>query len=67
VYFITEARKNMDLLNNLNEILEYCRNYRESVIVSNNSEGRFAVMTEEIYEELIGKSRNEVISLRKKG
>jgi len=57
----------MDLLNNLNEILEYCRNYRESVIVSNNSEGRFAVMTEEIYEELIGKSRNEVISLRKKG
>jgi len=57
---MTEAIKNMDLLNNLSEILEHCRNYREPVIVSNNGEGRFAVMTEETYEELIGKSRNEL-------
>ena len=57
---MTEARKNLDFLNNLSEILEYCRNYREPVIVSNNGEGRFAVMTEETYEELIGKSRNEL-------
>jgi prevent-host-death family protein len=57
---MTEALKSMDLLNNFGEILEYCRNYREPVIVSNNGEGRFAVMTEETYEELIGKSRNEL-------
>jgi PHD/YefM family antitoxin component YafN of YafNO toxin-antitoxin module len=62
-----EARKNMDLLNNLGEILEYCRNYREPVIVSNNGEGRFAVMTEETYEELIGKSKNELYSALQAG
>jgi len=64
---MTKARKNMDLLNNLSEILEYCRNYREPVIVSNNGEGRFAVMTEETYEELIGKSRNELYSALQAG
>jgi len=57
---MTEAIKSMDLLNNLSEILEHCRNYREPVIASNNGEGRYAVMTEETYEELIGKSRNEL-------
>jgi len=62
-----ETRKNMDLLNNLSEILEYCRNYREPVIVSNNGEGRFAVMTEETYEELIGKSRNELYNALQMG
>ena len=53
-------KKNMDLLNNLSEILEYCSNYREPIIVSNNGNGKFAVMTEETYNELIGKSRNEL-------
>jgi len=62
-----EAKKNMDLLNNLSEIIEYCKNYRELVIVSNNGEGRFAVMTEETYEELIGKSRNELYSALQAG
>jgi len=61
------ARKNMDIINNLSEILEYCRNYREPVIVSNNGEGRFAVMTEETYEELIGKSRNELYNALQMG
>ena len=64
---MTEARKNMDLLNNLSEILEYCRNYRVPVIVSNNGEGRFAVMTEETYEELIGKSRIELYNALQMG
>jgi len=64
---MTEARKNMDLLNNLSEILEYCKNKREPVIVSNNGEGRFAVMTEETYEELIGKSRNELYNVLQAG
>jgi PHD/YefM family antitoxin component YafN of YafNO toxin-antitoxin module len=64
---MTETIKKMDLLNNLSEILEHCRNYREPVIVSNNGEGRFAVMTEETYEELIGKSRNELYNALQMG
>ena len=64
---MTEAKKSMDFLNNLSEILEYCKNYREPIIVSNNGEGRFAVMTEETYEELIGKSRNELYNALQMG
>ena len=64
---MTETIKNMDLLSNLSEILDHCRNYREPVIVSNNGEGRFAVMTEETYEELIGKSRNELYNALQMG
>jgi len=33
------VKKSMDFLNNLNEILEYCQNYKEPVIVSNNGQG----------------------------
>ncbi|MCL1812516.1 MAG: type II toxin-antitoxin system prevent-host-death family antitoxin [Treponema sp.] len=54
------ASKSMDLLNNLSEILEYCTNNGEPVIVTNNGQGRFALMTEERYKELIGKSKNEL-------
>ena len=54
------VRKSLDFLNNLNEFLDYCKNYNEPVIVSNNDQGRFAVMTEEAYKELIGKSKNEL-------
>ena len=53
-------RKSIDFLDNLNEILEYCKNYKEPIIVSNNDHERFAVMTEETYDEIIGKSRNEL-------
>jgi PHD/YefM family antitoxin component YafN of YafNO toxin-antitoxin module len=52
--------KSMDFVNNLNEILEYCQNYKEPVFASNNGQGRFAVMSEETYEELVGKSRIEL-------
>jgi len=52
--------KNMDFVNNLNEILEYCQNYKEPVFVSNNGQGKFAVMSVETYEELVGKSRIEL-------
>jgi len=52
--------KSMDFVNNLNEILEHCQNYNEPVFASNNGKGRFAVMSEETYDELIGKSRNEL-------
>jgi len=60
-------RKSMDFLNNLSEFLDYCKNYKEPVIVSNNDQGRFAVMTEEAYEELIGKSKNELYSALQAG
>jgi PHD/YefM family antitoxin component YafN of YafNO toxin-antitoxin module len=52
--------KSMDFVNNLNEILERCQNYKEPVFASNNGKGKFAVMSEETYEELIGKSKNEL-------
>ena len=61
------VKKSMDFLNNLNEILEYCKNNKEPIIVSNNGQGRFAVMTEERYEELIGKSKNELYSALQAG
>jgi len=60
-------RKTMDLLNNFNEILEYCRNNREPVFVTNNGSGRLAVMSEEAYEDLIGKSRNELYNALQAG
>jgi len=61
------VRKSMDFLNNLSEFLDYCKNYKEPVIVSNNDQGRFAVMTEEAYEELIGKSKKELYSALQAG
>jgi PHD/YefM family antitoxin component YafN of YafNO toxin-antitoxin module len=59
-YYMPAVTKSMDFANNLNEILEYCQNYKEPVFVSNNGQGRFAVMSEETYEELVGKSRIEL-------
>ena len=47
-------QKTMDLVDNFNEILEYCQNYRKPVFVSNNGSGRLAVMSEETYEEITG-------------
>ena len=54
------VRKSMDLLKNFNEILEHCKNYKEPVFVTNNGSGRLAVMSEELYDELIGKSKNDL-------
>ena len=59
--------KTMDFYKNLNEILEYCRNNKEPVIATSNGQGKFAVMTQEIYEELIGNSRNELYSALQAG
>ena len=48
-------RKNTDLLNNYNEIREFCKNYREPIFLTNNGEGELAVMSIEAYEELVGR------------
>ena len=59
--------KSMDFLNNLNEILEYCQNYRKPVFATNNGQGEFYVMTKDTYEDLIGKSRKELYNALQAG
>ena len=59
--------KTMDFYTNLNEILDYCKNYNEPVIATNNGQGNYAIMTQEIYEELIGNSRNELYNALQMG
>ena len=54
-------RKTTDLLSNLSEILQFCQNYREPVYVTDDDQKEQVVMLSvEAYEELIGKSRNEL-------
>ena len=48
-------RNSADLLNNFNEILEFCRNYREPIFLTHNGKGELAVMSIDAYEELVGK------------
>ena len=59
--------KTMDFYKNLSEILEYCQNKKEPVSATGNGQGRFIVMTEDTYEELFGKSRNELYSALQAG
>ena len=59
--------KTMDFYKNLSEILEYCRNNNRPVIATGNGQGKFAVMPQEIYEELIGNSRKELYSALQAG
>ena len=48
-------RKTTDLLNNFNEILEFCQNYIEPIFLTDDGQGKLAVMSMESYEELIGR------------
>ena len=48
-------RNNADLLNNFNEIREFCQNYKEPIFLTNNGQGELAVMSIDVYEELVGK------------
>ncbi|MCL2721419.1 MAG: type II toxin-antitoxin system Phd/YefM family antitoxin [Treponema sp.] len=59
--------KTMDFYTNLKEILDYCQNNKEPVIATGNGQGKFAVMTQEIYEELIGNSRKELYNALQAG
>jgi PHD/YefM family antitoxin component YafN of YafNO toxin-antitoxin module len=65
-------RKSTDLLNNFNEIREFCQNYREPLFLTNDGQGELAVMSIETYEELAGKLElysliNEGLDQRKQG
>ena len=49
-------RKTSDFLNNFNEILKFCQNYKEPVYVTDDDQKEQAVMMSvEAYEELIGR------------
>jgi len=48
-------RNSVDLLNNFNEIREFCQNYKEPIFLTNNGQGELAVMSIDVYEELVGK------------
>jgi PHD/YefM family antitoxin component YafN of YafNO toxin-antitoxin module len=49
-------RKKTDLLNNFNEVIEFCHNYRKPVYVTDDDQKEQAVMMSvEAYEELIGR------------
>jgi len=48
-------RNSADLVNNFNEIREFCHNYREPIFLTNNGQGELAVMSIEAYEELTGR------------
>jgi len=61
------ATKTMDFYKDLSEILEYCKNNNRPVIATSNGQGKFAVMPQEIYEELIGNSKNELYSALQAG
>jgi len=47
-------RRSTDLLNNFNEIREFCLNYREPIFLTNEGQGELAVMSIETYEEISG-------------
>ena len=47
-------RNSNDLIYKLNEIREFCQNYREPIFLTNNGQGELAVMSIETYEEIAG-------------
>jgi len=48
-------RNSADLVNNFNEIREFCKNFREPIFLTNNGKRELAVMSIEAYEELVGR------------
>jgi PHD/YefM family antitoxin component YafN of YafNO toxin-antitoxin module len=49
-------RKTADLMNNFNEIIQFCKNNREPIYVTDDDQKEQAVMMSvETYEELIGR------------
>jgi len=48
-------RKSADLRNKYGEISDFCHNNREPIFITKNGQGDLAVMSIQIYEELIGK------------
>ena len=50
-----EIRPSSDLRNNYNEISQFCHRYNEPVYITKNGQGDLAIMSIEVYEQLVGK------------
>jgi PHD/YefM family antitoxin component YafN of YafNO toxin-antitoxin module len=48
-------KNSADLLQNYSEISEFCHNYREPVFITKNGHGDLAIMSMEIYDELMSR------------
>ena len=48
-------RDSADLLNNFKEIREFCQKNKEPIFLTNDGQGELAVMSIDVYEELVGK------------
>ena len=48
-------RNSADLQNKFDEILEFCKKNKEPVFLTNDGQGELAVMSIDVYEELVGK------------
>jgi PHD/YefM family antitoxin component YafN of YafNO toxin-antitoxin module len=48
-------RSSADLRNSYNEISSFCHTYSEPVFITKNGKGDLAVMSIEVYEQLVGK------------
>ena len=48
-------RNSVDLLNKFDEIREFCKKNKEPIFLTNNGQGELAVMSIDVYEELVGK------------
>ena len=48
-------RKSADLRNKYGEISDFCNNNREPIFITKNGHGDLAVMSIQIYEEMVGK------------
>ena len=51
----TTIRPSADLRNNYNEISRICKEYNEPVFITKNGHGDLAVMSMELYNQLIGR------------
>ena len=58
-------RNSTDLINNFDEIRNFCQNYREPIFLTKNGQGELAVMSIETYEEITGV--NELYKFIKEG
>jgi hypothetical protein len=50
-------KESADLANSYGEISNFCHKYREPIFLTKNGAGDLAVMSIEIYEEIIGKRK----------
>jgi hypothetical protein len=50
-------KESADLVNSYGEISAFCHKYREPIFITKNGAGDLAVMSIEIYEEIIGKRK----------